>query len=569
MLASVFGLMLIDLQLPVSKLLDQAFRAEDIELKPDLLLGINNDRYTAPVIEVDVALFEQSMVDPAELEDSFGITAKVFSKEPDIPTSANSTAIAGQGFDENLVDFSLGDEIGTSTKLHVHSHDIKAAAHVTTGNSQSDEFLESSSKWTVGGGNLMSEGAETISQGVYQSEVKENISEAFVPGLDPGEEILGATLGTDCVKELSEAAEEYVSHPGNQVNAKDDHVSIGSLLDSTDEERLGLRRGAAAIDGAVCPSEGLFASVSLQENVSEEYEAALGLKLGNDEIVAGSRNLASSFTNAKDEHSLTGSLSSPSGVSLKNCDVSRSFDESGAVHLKENPTSNDGLMSVRPLDRSSTDSTVRLYRLELADEVRPLSQAGDGTLQPLNLGGTLLKKKKGKRRSTGDVQTTAIRNIAHTVADCEEHVSLGESAVLEIQELNAVQPALDQEISESQHAILGENHKGEEETLHTSSVNMSLLSPMMKQYVETKRQRPKYLLLSRVGDFYEVHAFSDKKIHTDQKFLFIMSTCNGCIQFLTYTICFLQAFFEDAERLAHACNIRLAAVDGGKVKMRP
>lgn len=27
----------------------------------------------------------------------------------------------------------------------------------------------------------------------------------------------------------------------------------------------------------------------------------------------------------------------------------------------------------------------------------------------------------------------------------------------------------------------------------------------------------------------------------------------------------LQAFFEDAERLAHACNIRLSAVDGGKV----
>lgn len=508
MLASVFGLMLIDLQLPVSKLLDQAFRAGDIELKPDLLLGISNDRYTAPAKEIDVALFEQSMVDPAEIEDSFVITAKVFSKEADI-----STAIAGQGFDENFVDFSLGDKIGISTKSHVHSHDINAAAHVTTGNSQSDEFLESSSKGIVGRGNSMSEGAEAISQGVYQLEVKENISEAFIPGLDLGEEILGITLGTDCVKEVSEAAEEYVSHPRNQVNAMDDHISVGSLLDSPDEERLGLIRGAAAIDGAVCPSEGLFASVTLQENVSEEYEAALGLKLGNDETVAGSRNLASSFGDAKDESSLSGSLSSPSGVSLQNCDISRSFDEGGAVHLEENPTSNDVHVAVRPLDKSSTDSTVRLYRLELADEVRPLSQAGDGTLQPLNLGGTLLKKKKGKRRSTGDVQTTAIRNIAHTVADCEEQVPLAESAVLEMQDLNAVQPALDQEVSESQHAILGENHKREEENLHTSSVNMSLLSPMMKQYVETKRQRPKYLLLSRVGDFYEVCAFSDEKIH--------------------------------------------------------
>ena len=507
MLASVFGLMLIDLQLPVSKLLDQAFRAGDIELKPDLLLGISNDRYTAPAKEIDVALFEQSMVDPAELEDSFVISAKVFSKEADISISAISTAIAGHGSDENLVDFSLGDKIGISTKSHVHSHDIKAAAHVTTGNSQSDEFLESSSKGIVGRGNLMSEGAEAISQGVYQLEVKENISEVFIPGLDPGEEILGTTLGSNCVKEVLEAAEEYVSHPRNQVNAKDDHISVGSLLDSPDEERLGLRRGAAAIDGAVCPSESLFASVNLQENVSEEYEAALGLKLGNDETVAGSRNLASSFGDAKDERSLSGSLSSPSGLSSQNCDMSRSFDEGGAVHLEENPASNDVLVAVRPLDKSSTDSTGRFYRLELADEVRPLSQAGDGTLQPLNLGGTLLKKKKGKRRSTGDVQTTAIRNIAHTVADCEEQVPLAESAVLEIQDLNAVQPALDQEVNESQHAILGENHKREKEILHTSSVNMSLLSPMMKQYVETKRQRPKYLLLSRVGDFYEVCAF--------------------------------------------------------------
>lgn len=36
-----------------------------------------------------------------------------------------------------------------------------------------------------------------------------------------------------------------------------------------------------------------------------------------------------------------------------------------------------------------------------------------------------------------------------------------------------------------------------------------------------------------------------------------------------YMRCFLQAFFEDAQRLAHACNIRLAAVDGGKVRMSP
>lgn len=31
----------------------------------------------------------------------------------------------------------------------------------------------------------------------------------------------------------------------------------------------------------------------------------------------------------------------------------------------------------------------------------------------------------------------------------------------------------------------------------------------------------------------------------------------------------LQAFFEDAEILAHACNIRLSGVDGGKVRSRP
>ncbi|KAJ7545207.1 hypothetical protein O6H91_09G110700 [Diphasiastrum complanatum] len=67
--------------------------------------------------------------------------------------------------------------------------------------------------------------------------------------------------------------------------------------------------------------------------------------------------------------------------------------------------------------------------------------------------------------------------------------------------------------------------------LHTSSVDTSLLSPMMKQHVEMKRQRPEFMLLSRVGDFYE-------------------------------------AFFEDAEVLATACNLKVGAVDGGKLSER-
>ncbi|BBN06992.1 DNA polymerase III subunit epsilon [Marchantia polymorpha subsp. ruderalis] len=72
----------------------------------------------------------------------------------------------------------------------------------------------------------------------------------------------------------------------------------------------------------------------------------------------------------------------------------------------------------------------------------------------------------------------------------------------------------------------------DEAPLLTSTVDVSLLSPMMKQYVETKRQRdPKFLLLSQVGDFYE-------------------------------------AFFEDANRLAEACNIRLTAKEGGKLLKR-
>ncbi|KAL3686956.1 hypothetical protein R1sor_013265 [Riccia sorocarpa] len=72
----------------------------------------------------------------------------------------------------------------------------------------------------------------------------------------------------------------------------------------------------------------------------------------------------------------------------------------------------------------------------------------------------------------------------------------------------------------------------EDVPLRTSTVDISLLSPMMRQYVETKRQRdPKFLLLSQVGDFYE-------------------------------------AFFEDAERLADACNLRLTAKDGGKLLRR-
>ncbi|KAG0608740.1 hypothetical protein M758_8G128500 [Ceratodon purpureus] len=47
MLACVFGKLLMDLEMPVSELLDQAFKATDIELKPDLLLRENNDRYSS------------------------------------------------------------------------------------------------------------------------------------------------------------------------------------------------------------------------------------------------------------------------------------------------------------------------------------------------------------------------------------------------------------------------------------------------------------------------------------------------------------------------------------------
>lgn len=63
--------------------------------------------------------------------------------------------------------------------------------------------------------------------------------------------------------------------------------------------------------------------------------------------------------------------------------------------------------------------------------------------------------------------------------------------------------------------------------LHTSTVDLSLLSPMMLHYVHTKQSHPSHLLLYRVGDFYE-------------------------------------AFFEDAQTLSEVCDIALTSKDGGK-----
>lgn len=62
-------------------------------------------------------------------------------------------------------------------------------------------------------------------------------------------------------------------------------------------------------------------------------------------------------------------------------------------------------------------------------------------------------------------------------------------------------------------------------SLRTDSIDISELTSTLKQYVQTKLQRPNFLLLQRVGDFYE-------------------------------------AFFEDAEKLVEVCNVGLTLVEG-------
>lgn len=64
--------------------------------------------------------------------------------------------------------------------------------------------------------------------------------------------------------------------------------------------------------------------------------------------------------------------------------------------------------------------------------------------------------------------------------------------------------------------------------------------------------------------------FSDNGLHINRGYtVWLVFSLQWVVHFSVFTQGFsLQAFFEDAEMLAHTCNIRLTGVDGGKVRSR-
>jgi hypothetical protein len=76
-------------------------------------------------------------------------------------------------------------------------------------------------------------------------------------------------------------------------------------------------------------------------------------------------------------------------------------------------------------------------------------------------------------------------------------------------------------------AAAGRTRTAAATTLTSVTVDASLLTPMMSHWVATKRAHPQFLILYRVGDFFET-------------------------------------FFEDATRFARLCDVALTAKDAGK-----
>ena len=579
MLASVFGKLLTELEMPVTALLNQAFKAEDIFLKPDLLVREDNDRYTSLANEVNTALLEQPMVESAEFEQALGIELQLRLKEGDSLRAPISPALANQ----SLLRLNRGSEplTGTTLQLLEGNEGPEPLNSLKSFHAPSEEVL---GKATDGGaeiGGPEDEFVEAFTETKDQFHPKKD--EAFRRPIYlkstrvPKETFLGLPEPKDfLINESSDALNsDKMSAAIIQPRLEDGQVIERpiSKLNVPDEELLGVSIDRGVIHGAVAPSgeDNLVTEVS---NCShrDEYEDALGLVLGSSEahgfefsptniekvgtvhtqlensgIIEDGRSGVALRNDNMEAKGPRSSLSSSilieemtsmsrvnseeetiSVVSLKLTDrdpmqsLETTLRKSGMEEVRLKTSDLSGFSEIkttatlytshRMTNKSSQrDITIGVSCSESSEPVRTLSHAAaDGTLHPLNLGRTLLKNKKGKRRGTGDVQTPAVRGLAQIVADCEDQVSVAEASLLEIQDINyrdseGTQTVLDGTNRDAQRAVFEEKTDGANTQLHTSWVNLSLLSPMMKQYVETKRQRPKFLLLSRVGDFYEVH----------------------------------------------------------------
>ncbi|XP_024402182.1 uncharacterized protein [Physcomitrium patens] len=507
MLASVFGKLLMELEMPVSELLDQAFKASHIELKPDLLLRENNDRYTSLSKEVDETLLEQSMVDVIICERN--------------------------------VDPLPDSKVRTLLEPPDQGQDVEAIC-------VSSEYVETEESWESTTGSItlnhsfMSKDSTAYSDGtrkIFLKKFEGFDTQTFTTAQLSGDE--NPRYSEELSSGELDTRVEGVPIGDIQLDANRVHVAESLASATIDEKLLGLEKGTPALENGITSSwEDKYVLDDAQDNKTFEFEDALGLVLGNEEGLATSTPEPSSVNQVEEDATVTSSLVSGDELPSKYFKSSRkSRTEECTIPTRSPSTCNDdpSFSNLHPADVNPIDDLIgneNLDGLEVAQQSKLSSPTvGDGGLQPLNIGGTLLSRKKGKRRGTGDVQTTATRNIAHTVGDCEEQLSAAVATVINELYTCDIQPVRGPDSNDSSHGVQDEKQRRAKEQLHSSSVNLSFLSPMMRQYVETKRQRPKFLLLSRVGDFYE-------------------------------------AFFEDAERLAHACNIRLSGVDGGKLLER-
>lgn len=577
MLASVFGKLLTELEMPVTALLNQAFKAEDIYLKPDLLVREDNDRYTSLANEVNTALLEQPMVESAEFEQALGIESQSCLKEGDAPISPTLA-------NERLLRLNRGSESlsGMTLQLLEGNEGPEPLKSLKPFQTPHEEVIEKATDGGAATGGPEDGFIEAFTETKDQFHTKEdeafNVPVSLKSSQVPKEKFPGLPEPKDVsIKEASDALNSdkmsavIIPPPLEDGQVIERPISTFNV---PDEELLGMSIDRGVIHGAVTPSgkDNLVTEVS---NCSrgDEYENALGLVLGSSEA----HGFEFSPTHIKEVGIIQTQLENSggveggahSGVALRNDNMEakgpRSSLSSNILREeitsfsrvdseKENRsavsfklTNRDPMLSLETTLRelgveevsletsdlsglseeitmtatsytsygmtnksSQRDLTIGVSCSESSEPVRALSHAaGDGALHPLNIGRTLLKNKKGKRRGTGDVQTPAVRGLAQIVADCEDQLSVAEASLLEIQDINygdseATQIVLDGNNRDAQKAVFEEKTDGASEQLHTSSVNLSLLSPMMKQYVETKRQRPKFLLLSRVGDFYEV-----------------------------------------------------------------
>lgn len=478
MLASVFGKLLMDLEMPVSELLDQAFKASDIEPKPDLFVRVTNDRYTSLFKETDETFLEQSM---SELS--------IYEQNVDIQPDSNLDTLSerpGRGEDIR-VEVEAASSLYVETQEHAESFTSKVSI---------------SRSLVTGISSTCSEDTQhMVSRKEEDLATPHSATSAHPTGDGPPE--YSEDLPTEVVVLKSEDVLGVIPSDVKAVNGTEELSPA-----STVEENLGLSRDTSATEtGIMSFWEDKFASDNAQDNELDEFEHALGLVRGHEEGMATGTFLSSNV-NQVEGSSMTSSLV-PGDMAPLNDFRKLHQEESSISTFFSSKSSDDPSFNSQPptefslMELSTKDGD--LQNSESARQSRSIAPAaGDGMLQPLNIGGTLLGKKRGKRRGTGDVQTTATRNIAHAVADFEEQLFVAEAAVIDMHDMQPAQPAMDHESIGSLHTNGDDHQTVAQEKLRTSSVNLSFLSPMMKQYVETKRQRPKFLLLSRVGDFYEV-----------------------------------------------------------------